>query len=84
MDQRIRKTFRRWNLFMPLLRPTDLTSRMNAEQMADNNIELGRIARARELGPVLDSITVPARYVVAAPAGADAVREVAGLDRDRR
>lgn len=129
MEQRIRKTFRRLNLFMPLLRPTGLTPRMNAAQMAESNIELGRIARERELGPVLDSITVPARYVVAsgtslgskgdeqelirasldgvvarnanieisakvasnhdailkkdAPAVADAVREIAGLDRDR-
>ena len=68
MEQRIRKTFRRLNLFMPLLRPTGLTPRMNAEQMAESNIELGRIARERELGPVLDSITVPARYVVASGA----------------
>jgi hypothetical protein len=98
--------------------------------MADSNIELGRLARERELGPVLDDITVPARYVVAsgaslgskgdeqerirasldgvvarnanikisakvasnhdailkkdAPAVAEAVREVAALDRGRR
>jgi len=61
MEQRIRKTFRRLNLFMPLLLPTGLTPRMNAGQMADSNIELDRIARERELGPVLDNITVPAR-----------------------
>ncbi|MEU4474404.1 alpha/beta hydrolase [Micromonospora sp. NPDC023888] len=65
MEQRIRKMFRRMNVFMPLLRPTGLTPRMNAEQMADSNIELGRLSRERELGPVLDSITVPVRYVVA-------------------
>jgi pimeloyl-ACP methyl ester carboxylesterase len=65
MEQRIRKTFRRMSWFLPLLRPTGLTPRMNAEQMADSNIELGRLARERELGPVLDDITVPARYVVA-------------------
>ncbi|KAB1948374.1 alpha/beta hydrolase [Micromonospora sp. ALFpr18c] len=65
MAQRIRKMFRRMNLFMPLLRPTGLTPRMNAEQMADSNIELGELSRERELGPVLDSITVPVRYVVA-------------------
>ncbi|MEV7329488.1 alpha/beta hydrolase [Micromonospora sp. NPDC093244] len=65
MEQRIRKLFRRMNLFMPLLRPTGLTPRMNAEQMADSNIELGRLSRERELGPVLDAITVPVRYVVA-------------------
>jgi pimeloyl-ACP methyl ester carboxylesterase len=65
MEQRIRKTFRRMSWFLPLLRPTGLTPRMNAEEMADSNIELGRLARERELGPVLDDITVPARYVVA-------------------
>lgn len=65
MEQRIRKLFRRMGWFLPLLRPTGLTPRMNAEQMANCNIELGRIARERELGPVLDSITVPVRYVVA-------------------
>ncbi|GAB3967318.1 hypothetical protein GCM10029978_034370 [Actinoallomurus acanthiterrae] len=61
MEQRIRKLFRRMGWFMPLLRPTGLTPRMNAEQMANSNIELGRLARKAELGPVLDDITVPAR-----------------------
>jgi hypothetical protein len=50
---------------MPLLRPTGLTPRMTAEQQADSNIELGVISRERELGPVLDNITVPVRYVIA-------------------
>lgn len=65
MEQRIRKLFRRMGWFMPLLRPTGLAPRMNAEQQADSNIELGKLSRERELGPVLDSITVPVRYVVA-------------------
>lgn len=65
MEQRIRKTFRRLGWFMPLLRPTGLTPRMNAEEMANSNIELGKLARERELNPVLDNITAPARYVVA-------------------
>ncbi|MCD0485551.1 alpha/beta hydrolase [Streptacidiphilus sp. ASG 303] len=65
MEQRIRRLFRRMNLFMPLLRPTGLTPRMSAAQMAESNIELGRLSRERELGPVLDRITVPVRYVVA-------------------
>ncbi|MFD9130259.1 alpha/beta fold hydrolase [Kitasatospora sp. NPDC059571] len=65
MEQRIRKQFRQWGWFLPLLRPTGLTPRMNPDQMADCNIELGRISRERELGPVLDGITVPVRYVVA-------------------
>ena len=65
MEQHIRKLFRRMGWFMPLLRPTGLTPRMNVEQMANSNIELGKLARERELGPVLDNITVPTRYVVA-------------------
>lgn len=65
MEQRIRKLFRRLGWFTPLLRPTGLTPRMTAEQQADSNIELGVVSRERELGPVLDKITVPVRYVVA-------------------
>jgi pimeloyl-ACP methyl ester carboxylesterase len=65
MEQRIRKLFRRMSWFTPLLRPTGLVPRMTAEQQADSNIELGRLSRERELGPVLDNITVPVRYVVA-------------------
>ncbi|MGW4908632.1 alpha/beta fold hydrolase [Streptomyces sp. NPDC004270] len=65
MEQRIRKLFRRMGWFMPLLRPTGLTPRMTPAQMADSNIELGRLSRERELGPVLDGITVPVRYVLA-------------------
>ncbi|MFJ9948641.1 alpha/beta fold hydrolase [Kitasatospora sp. NPDC091207] len=65
MERRIRKQFRLWGPLLPLLRPTGLTPRMSAEEMADCNIELGKVARERELGPVLDGITVPTRYVVA-------------------
>lgn len=65
MEQRIRKLFRRMSWFLPLLRPTGLAPRMTAGQQADSNIELGRLSRERELGPVLDTIAVPARYVVA-------------------
>ncbi|WP_329017791.1 alpha/beta fold hydrolase [Streptomyces sp. NBC_00690] len=65
MERRVRKLFRRMNWFLPLLRPTGLAPRMTAEQMADSNIELGELSRLGELGPVLDSITVPTRYVVA-------------------
>ncbi|MGC4771671.1 alpha/beta fold hydrolase [Micromonospora sp. DT44] len=65
MEQRIRKLFRRMGWFTPLLRPTGLTPRMSAAQQAESNIELGRLSRERELGPVLDGITVPVRYVVA-------------------
>jgi hypothetical protein len=65
MEQRIRKLFRQMSWFTPLLRPTGLTPRMTAEQQADSNIELGKLYCERELGPVLDNITVPVRYVVA-------------------
>jgi len=65
IEQRIRKLFKRMSWFMPLLRPTGLTPRMGAMQMGDINIELGKLARERELAPVLDDITVPTRYVVA-------------------
>jgi pimeloyl-ACP methyl ester carboxylesterase len=65
MEQRIRKLFRRMGWFLPLLRPTGLAPRMTAAQQADSNIELGRLSGERELGPVLDGITVPVRYVVA-------------------
>lgn len=65
MEQRIRKMFKRLNLVMPLLRPTGLAPRMTAAQQAESNIELGKLSREAELGPVLDGITVPTRYVVA-------------------
>jgi pimeloyl-ACP methyl ester carboxylesterase len=65
MEQRIRKLFKRIGWFTSVLRPTGLTPRMTPEQQAESNIELGRLSRERELGPVLDNFTVPARYVVA-------------------
>ncbi|RSN19003.1 alpha/beta hydrolase [Streptomyces sp. WAC 05977] len=65
MEQRIRKMFKRLNLIMPLLRPTGLAPRMTAAQQAESNIELGKLSREAELGPVLDGITVPTRYVLA-------------------
>ncbi|MFF4911338.1 alpha/beta hydrolase [Streptomyces sp. NPDC001260] len=68
MEERIRKQFRRMGWFMPLLRPTGLTPRMSVAEMAECNIELGKLARVSELSPVLDGITVPARYVVASGA----------------
>lgn len=68
MEQRIRKLFRRLGRVMPLLRPTGLAPRMTAEEQANSNIELGRLSREHELGPVLDGITVPVRYVVASGA----------------
>jgi hypothetical protein len=51
--------------FLPLLRPTGLAPRMTAGQQAESNIEVGVLSRERELGPVLDEIAVPTRFVVA-------------------
>ena len=65
--------------FRPLLRPLGLAARMTAEQQADSNIELGVISRERELGPVLDNVTVPVRYVVAS--GTSEVAALACADR---
>lgn len=65
MEARIRKQFRRMRWIIRLLRPTGITPRMDATEMAECNIELGKLARESELSPVLDNITVPARYVVA-------------------
>ena len=68
MAQGMRKFFKRLNLFMPLLRPTGLTPKMSAMQMAEINIELGWLARVSVLGPVMDNVTVPTRYVLASGA----------------
>ncbi len=65
MELRIRKMFRRMGWFLPLARPTGLTPRMTAAQQADSNIELGKLSRESELGPVLNALTVPTRYVIA-------------------
>ena len=65
MAQGMRKLFKRLNLFMPLLRPTGLTPKMSAREMAEINIELGWLARVSELGPVMDNVNVPTRYVLA-------------------
>lgn len=68
MEARIRKLFRRMRWITALLRPTGLTPRLSAAQQAECNIELGRISRKAALGPVLDAITVPTRYVLASGA----------------
>ncbi|SEL33272.1 alpha/beta hydrolase [Streptacidiphilus jiangxiensis] len=68
MEERIRKLFKRMGWFTPLLRPTGITPRMSAAEQAESNIELGRLSRERVLGPVLDRIAVPTRFVVASGA----------------
>ncbi|GII94163.1 alpha/beta fold hydrolase [Sinosporangium siamense] len=68
MEEGALKMFQRMRWLMLLLRPTGLTPRMTAEQMANSTIEAGKIARLRELRPVLDKITIPTRYVLASGA----------------
>ncbi|WP_280391290.1 alpha/beta fold hydrolase [Nocardia brasiliensis] len=82
----MRKLWRRLGWLMPLMRAMGLGARMSAEQMADSNIEAGEIARERVLGPVLDDITVPTRYVNASGSsfgskGDSQERIRAGLDK---
>ncbi|ATL68969.1 alpha/beta fold hydrolase [Nocardia terpenica] len=61
--ERIRTLFRRMRLLIPLVRPFGLAARMTADQHAEVNIELNEIAAA--LGPVLDRVGCPVRYVLA-------------------
>ncbi|MFD7308082.1 alpha/beta fold hydrolase [Promicromonospora sp. NPDC059942] len=68
LEVRIRKLFRLLTPVTWLLRPTGLTPRLSAGQQAESNIELGKIARESALGPVLDAISVPTRYVLASGA----------------
>lgn len=65
MERGIETAFRRLQWLMVPLRVTGLTPRMTAREMAECNIEVGRLARERELGPVMDRIAVPTRYVLA-------------------
>ena len=65
MEQGIRTVFRRLQWLMVPLRVTGLTPRMTALEMAECNIEVGKLARVRQLGPVMDRITVSTRYVLA-------------------
>lgn len=48
MERQIPKMFRRMQVLTVPLRLTGLTPRMTAQQMADSNIELGKLARAAE------------------------------------
>jgi pimeloyl-ACP methyl ester carboxylesterase len=64
--ERVRKLFRQTSLLLPLGRPFGLAGGMSAAQHAEINIEIHKIADA--LNPVLDSVRVPVRYVVASGA----------------
>ncbi|SEH01031.1 alpha/beta hydrolase fold [Nonomuraea solani] len=71
--ERIRVLFRRWGWLFPVLRPLHLCAKMSVEEHARSNIELVEICGA--LGPVLDAVTYPVRYVVATGANLGGSRE---------
>lgn len=70
--ERIRKLFRQLSWAFPVASRLGLAGRFSGEQHAKINIEINEISGA--LGPVLDRVTVPVRYVVGLGAhlGADA------------
>ncbi|MBM2615930.1 alpha/beta hydrolase [Actinoplanes sp. LDG1-06] len=68
MEKRIRTLFGRLSVVAPVLRLAGLMPRMTAAQQAESNIELGRLSRTDELGPVLNRLAVPTRYVIASGA----------------
>ncbi|MFG2312781.1 alpha/beta fold hydrolase [Streptomyces sp. NPDC048566] len=60
---RIRRLFHRMRPLLPLVRPFGLAARMSADQHADVNIEANEITAS--IGPVLDRVTCPVRFVLA-------------------
>lgn len=60
--ERIRKLFHRMRWLFPLVSRLGLAARMTADQHAEINIEINEICAA--LGPVLDRVTCPVRYVL--------------------
>lgn len=61
--EQIRRTFRRMRWLLPLVRPLKMSAHMSAAQHAEINIELLEVLA--KFGPVLESVTVPVRYVIA-------------------
>ncbi|MFB9308537.1 pimeloyl-ACP methyl ester carboxylesterase [Agromyces hippuratus] len=61
--EEVRTVFRRMKPMMPLVRPMGLAARFSAETHADLAIESHLLHAA--VGPILDSLTVPVRYIVA-------------------
>ncbi|GLZ31979.1 hypothetical protein Lesp02_41670 [Lentzea sp. NBRC 105346] len=61
--QRIRKTFRRYRLILPIAARFGMGARMSADQHADVNIELNQIAA--DSVPVLNRLTCQVRFVLA-------------------
>ncbi|SEG96036.1 Pimeloyl-ACP methyl ester carboxylesterase [Nonomuraea solani] len=61
--ERVRQFWHRMRWLLPVLSRLGMAARMSAEQHAQSNIELIEISAA--LGPTLDGVTCPVRYVVA-------------------
>jgi pimeloyl-ACP methyl ester carboxylesterase len=61
--ERVRQWWRRLRLLLPVLSRLGMAAKMSAEQHAQSNIELIEISAT--LGPILDGVTCPVRYVVA-------------------
>ncbi|AXE28192.1 alpha/beta hydrolase (plasmid) [Streptomyces globosus] len=63
--EKIRKLFRRLSPLFPVARRLGLAARMSAAQHAEINIEANELCAPAVLDPVLDSLTLPVRYVLA-------------------
>ncbi|MEU9127830.1 alpha/beta fold hydrolase [Kitasatospora sp. NPDC048540] len=61
----IRTLFRRLSVLFPVARRLGLAARMSAAQHAEINIEINELCATAALGPVLDRVTAPTRYVLA-------------------
>ena len=71
--EQVRRLFRRMRLLLPMARHLGLAAGMSAEQHADINIENHKLAAAFD--PVLDSVRVPVRFVLATGASMGGVEE---------
>ena len=60
---RIRRLFHRMRWLFPVLSRVGLAARMSADQHAEVNIEINEVMAA--IGPVLDRVSYPLRYVLA-------------------
>jgi pimeloyl-ACP methyl ester carboxylesterase len=63
--EQVRALFRRMSPLVPVARRLGLAARMSAEQHAEINIEINELCAPAALNPVLDGLSVPARYVLA-------------------
>jgi hypothetical protein len=71
--ERIRQLFHRMRWLLPIVRPFGLAARMSADHHAEYNIEVNEVSAA--LGPVLEGLACPVRYVLATGASLGAEGE---------